>query len=253
MRKMRVYIEAGSEAFLKRLADIFTAVAISSILAKGRFDVALSGGQTPRPLHRLLAISPYVGRIPWQKTRIFWVDERCVPEEDENSNYGNAKKDFLDRAPIPGRRMHPMDGTLPPETGAKAYERHLKSAFKGNGEKWPAFDLVLLGLGVDGHVASLFPQAEIREDESRWVIAVKGGMPRVDRLTMTLPVINHGKTVVFMVSGKTKAPVVKTVLEHRDKHLPAARVNPKNGRLLWVLDQEAASLIQTDTKIILNN
>jgi 6-phosphogluconolactonase len=243
--KRKVHIEKDSASFYRRLAEFFCDMAIKSVSARGWFDVALSGGDTPRPLHRLLAVSPYIEKIPWAKTHIFWVDERCVPVDDDASNFGNAKKDLIDKVPIPGAQVHPMDGSISPEKGARAYEKLLKCELKSAGDDKPAFDLVLLGLGTDGHVASLFPEGKIREDENRWVIAPRGGTPCLDRLTLTLPAINQGKTVMFMVLGQAKAAIVKTVFENPDARLPAQQVNPQNGKLIWVLDQEAASLVRS--------
>jgi 6-phosphogluconolactonase len=240
----KLYIENDPASFYRRLAEIILDIAVKSASARGRFTVALSGGDTPRPLHRLLAVSPYADPLPWSMTHVFWVDERCVPVDDDASNYGNAKKDLIEKVPIPAAQVHPMHTGLSPETGAVAYGRMLKRELSPDGQRKPLFDLMLLGLGANGHVASLFPEGEFRKDETCWVMAVRGGTPWVDRLTLTLPVINQAKTVLFMVSGKSKARVVKAVLEDRSPELPASHVDPVNGRLIWVLDQEAAALLE---------
>jgi 6-phosphogluconolactonase len=244
MKTQTLYIEPDRVSFYRRLAKIFSEIAEESVSATGRFNVALSGGNTPRPLHRALAESPYAETLPWSMTHVFWVDERCVPVGDEASNYGNAEKDLIDKVPISPGYVHPMYTGLFPEAGAAVYERLLKSELRPAENENPSFDLILLGIGSDGHTASLFPDDDFCKDKNQWVKAVRGGNPHVDRLTLTLPVINQARAVLFMASGKTKARVVKAVLEDRPPELPASHVNPVNGRLIWVLDQEAAELLQ---------
>ena len=208
--------------------------------------VALSGGSTPRAMHRLLAEEPHCSDIPWKETHIFWVDERCVPVDDPASNYGLAKKDFLHRIPIPIEQIHPMPGGVPPEEGAKKYQEEMEVFFQKGEEGFPLFDLIFLGMGKDGHTASLFPGKPSVVTSERWVAVVKGGDPDVYRLTLTYDVLNQAREIYFLVSGVGKAPIVKTVIEDKDAHLPSQKIQPMSGSLTWLLDKEAASKLSEE-------
>jgi 6-phosphogluconolactonase len=222
-------------------ADFFVKTAKNSVQRKGMFFVALSGGSTPRAMHRLLTQEPRRSNIPWDQTHVFWVDERCVPASDPASNFGAATRDFVDQAPIPPNQVHPMPGEMEPEAGALKYQDDLVHSFQLGEGMLPVFDLIFLGIGTDGHTASLFPGHRALKEGKRMVLAVKGGNPDVNRLTLTLPVINNAREIVFLASGKEKAPVVKAVLNETDETLPALRVKPHKGRLSWLMDKDAAS------------
>lgn len=224
-------------------ADLFAATARERASDKGFFAVAVSGGSTPRPMHRLLAEEPLRSDVPWDKTHIFWVDERCVSFEDPASNYGTARKDFLEKVPIPAGQIHPMPVEIPPEEGACNYQDKMSSFFQLENKEFPSFDLIFLGLGTDGHTASLFPGQRALEERERLVVAVKGGDPYVNRLTMTLPVLNRARQIVFLVSGKEKAETLRTVFEGNQARLPAQKIHALDGKLTWLLDKEAASLL----------
>ncbi len=224
-------------------ADIFAKTAKDCVGRKGRFAVAISGGSTPRATHRLLAEQPYRSEIPWTAVHIFWVDERCVPQDSKASNYGVAKKDLVDRVPILPQQVHPMTGDTSPEQAAIAYQKKLKAFFRADKGGLPIFDLIFLGVGKDGHTASMFPGQQALDEKENWVVAVKGGDPDVSRITMTYPVLNRASQVVLFVSGKQKAAVVKAVLEDKHTDLPAQRIQPANGKLTWLLDHDAASLL----------
>jgi 6-phosphogluconolactonase len=183
--------------------------------------------------------------IPWQEVHIFWADERCVPVDDPSSNFGAAWEDFLGKVPLPAEQIHAMPAHMPPGKGALSYEREIKRILGLRQGRLPSFDLVFLGLGRDGHTASLFPAQTSLEEGERCVVAVKGGDPDVDRLTLTLALINQAKEVVFMVSGRTKAEVVKAVIEDEGAAFPASRVRPE--MLTWLLDRDAASLLSEET------
>ena len=241
--KQTTIIESGFTDLANKGAEIFSRAAIESIEKRGRFAVAISGGSTPRVMHGMLAKEPYLSDIPWEKTHIFWVDERCVPENDPASNFGLARKDFLDRVPIPQNQIHPIPVEAYSEEGAGKYQRVLIDFFHLQKGEFPVFDLIFLGIGTDGHTASLFPGKSALNEMNRWVVAVKGGNPNVNRLTLTLPVINRGKQIVFMISGKKKASVVKNALKGIQSGLPAQLVKPIKGTLIWLLDREAASLL----------
>lgn len=189
-------------------ADLLRYAAAEKASHRGNPAVAISGGSTPRPMHRILAEEPWVSAIPWHRIHIFWVDERCVPISDPVSNYGTARRDFLDRVPLPESHIHPMPIDHRPREGAKIYQETLVKFFQPFGNQPPVFDLIFLGLGKDGHTASLFPGHKALEEKERLVVAVKGGKPEVNRITMTLPVLNQASHVVFVVTGRHKAEIV---------------------------------------------
>lgn len=240
MQDHRIVTAMGGGEPAVEAVKIFISTARESVDRKGCFTVALSGGNTPRKMHRMLAAQPYAAEVDWAYTHIFWVDERCVPRDDPDSNFGAAWKDFLSRVPIPGENLHAVKGELPPGKGAGDYEADLADFF-GLGEgDFPVFDLIFLGMGGDGHTASLFPGDPALLETRRRVVAVRGGVPEVDRVTMTLPVLNGAKRIVFLVTGREKARTVRAVLCGESRLLPAARIQPRNGDLLWILDGEAA-------------
>lgn len=241
--KQIIIIESNAAGLARKGAEIFSRAAKESIEKRGRFAVAISGGSTPRSMHSMLGEEPFYSDIPWDKTDIFWADERCVPNNHPDSNFGAAKKDFLDRVPIPKGHIHPLQGGLSPEESALLYQQKLIKFFQRKEDEFPLFDLIFLGIGTDGHTASLFPGQSALNEMKRWVVAVKGGNPDVNRLTLTFPVINRGKQIVFMISGKKKASVVKTALKGIQSGLPAQLVQPLKGKLIWLLDREAASLL----------
>jgi 6-phosphogluconolactonase len=242
-KKKRIIIEPNASALASRGAEIFSQAARKSVETRGRFSVAISGGSTPRNMHRLLGEEPFLWDIPWDKIDMFWVDERCVPQNDPANNFGTAKKDFLDRVPIPEARVHPMRCEGSPENGAFDYQRELLKLFQAGAGEFPIFDLIFLGVGTDGHTASLFPGQRSLNEGERLVVPVKGGTPDLSRITMTYPVLNSGRQIVFVVSGKEKAGVVKTVLEDKQSRFPAQGIKPANGELIFLIDLEAASLL----------
>jgi 6-phosphogluconolactonase len=197
------------------------------------FSIALSGGATPRELYRLLS-GPRSGELRWETLDVFFGDERRVPFGDARSNFRMASDSLLVPARVPPERVRRMEGELPPEEAAKKYEEALRARF---GET-PALDLVLLGLGADGHTASLFPGTAALEETRRWVVPNEAPVEPKGRLTLTLPVLNAAKKVLFLVAGADKAQAVERALRAGD--VPAARVRPA-GELVWVLDESAAS------------
>ena len=238
-----IIIESDAIQLANKGAAIFCQCAKDSIDRNGCFSVAVSGGSTPRAMHRLLGQEPYLFEINWQRTDIFWVDERLVPLEDPASNFGAAKTDWLAKIPIPANQVHPMPGQRQPEVGASEYQLELEKYFHDRQPKFPIFDLIFLGIGTDGHTASLFPGDTAAQTTDKWVLGVKGGDPDVFRLTLTLPVLNQARSICFMISGNSKAAVMNTVFKNPDVQLPAQLVRPLNGKLLWLLDQAAASLL----------
>jgi 6-phosphogluconolactonase len=169
-----------------------------------------------------------------------------VPYESPESNFGTAKADFVDRVPLPVQQLHPMPTWCPASDGASIYQAELQGLFQRFGSDRPVFDLVFLGIGTDGHTASLFPDPAgelLKEDPDIWVMGTRGGTPQVDRLTLTYSVLNKAKTIVFLVVGSGKADIVKVILEDPDGPLPAQKIHPSNGTATWILDQGAARLL----------
>ncbi len=240
---MQIIIEDDPMGLALRGVRIFSTSARESVNRNGRFVVALSGGSTPRRMNEMLGEETYCLKIPWDKVYLFWVDERCVPENDEASNYGAAKRAFLESVPIPKAHIYPMPGEISPEAGASSYEENIRDFFHLTETGKPIFDSILLGVGKDGHTASLFPGQKALEEGERLVVAVKGGEPNVSRLTLTYPVLNRARHIVFLASGKSKAEILKTILESKEMSLPAQKIQPVNGKLTWLLDQDAASLL----------
>jgi len=225
-------------------ARFFAETASEEASRKGFFASAISGGETPRRMHRLLGKQPYLDSIPWKSVHIFWADERCVSADDPSSNYGAAMRDFLEKVPIPNDNIHSMPVSLSPDTAACVYGDRLKSFFSGRGYNEPVFDLIFLGLGSDGHTASIFPDSEADEKGSGKVAALFGGTPKVFRITLTIPIINTAQRVAFLVTGKDKSAIVNRIISDGGG-LPAARVIPSSGNLMWFLDREAGSALES--------
>jgi 6-phosphogluconolactonase len=243
-KRLQVIIEKNPDSLAEKGAQLFEQRMLESLKEKGHFFVALSGGSTPRGTHRTLASRP---TLPWEGAQIFWADERCVSATDPSSNYGTAWEDFLGKIPLSAEQIHPMPGQMKPDQGARQYERELARAFSLGEGQFPEFDMIFLGLGKDGHTASLFPGQSSLMETKRMVVAVRGGDPDVSRLTLTYPVLNMARQVVFMVSGEEKAKVARAILEAKDERLPARRVQPVSGFVTWLLDREAASLLSEKT------
>lgn len=226
------------------LASSFAEIARQCFAGCGRFTVALSGGDTPRRLYEILA-EAYRDSLPWAKIHVFWGDDRFVPHEDRSSNYRMAKEAMLDHLPLPPGNIHPMPTFFQdPRDGAAEYEATLKETFHN---AWPRFDLMLQGMGADGHTASLFPHSPALHEKSRWVVAVQSETPPPFRLTVTPPVINHAGRVWFLVTGEDKAEALAQVLggEADPNEVPSAIVRPEDGEVIFWTDQAAASAVCT--------
>lgn len=235
MRQPEIRVFNSTEELFQSAATEFVTLAQAAIRANGKFTVALSGGSTPKGMYRLLANRT---DIPWDKTYFFFSDERHVPPSHPESNYRMAYEAMLSKVP-PGNvfRMH---GENPDADAAAAdYELTLKSFFQLRTGDFPRFDLILLGLGPDGHTASLFPGSAALKENKRLVVANWVEEFHTHRITFTFPVLNNSACVMFLVSGKEKAPALHQVLEG-GTNLPAMRVRPTDGRLLWLLDAAAA-------------
>jgi 6-phosphogluconolactonase len=241
---MSIISESDGISLARTGAALFSRIAAESVELRGRFVVAISGGSTPIPMHRTLCEEPHLSTIPWTRTHIFWVDERCVPVNDRASNYGAARADFLGSVPIPETQAHPMPMDLSPDEGAAAYQKELVRFFQPQPSEIPVFDLIFLGIGTDGHTASLFPGQNALTEKERLVVSVRGGDPDVDRLTMTLLLLNNAREIVFLVSGKGKAAILKAILEGPPDKFPAQRIQPAHGNLTWLVERKASSMLQ---------
>lgn len=244
MRRLRLgnaHVEVWADAplLITRAAELFTETARQAVSARGRFMVALSGGSTPRALYELLAGEVYAPRVPWALTHLFWSDERCVPPTSEESNYRMAHEALLARVPVPAEQIHRMRGEDEPQRAALDYARILEEEFD---ETPPRFDLILLGMGEDGHTASLFPDSTALDDAEHLVVAPFVEKFKAHRLTMTFRTINAGRSVMFLVSGKAKAETLRAVLEgeREGRRYPAQLVQPASGELAWLIDEAAA-------------
>jgi len=231
----------------KTSAELFQAAAIefatlasAAVRNNGKFCVALSGGSTPRGMYSLLA-SGIVPAISWEKIYFFFGDERHVPPDHPDSNYRMANEAMLSKVPVPSENVFRIRSEQDAEKAALEYEQTLQKFFHLRANEFPRFDLVLLGLGPDGHMASLFPGTSGLNETRRLAIANWVEKFKSYRITMTLPVLNHAACVMFLVSGADKAGILREVLEDQDADLPSQRVHPENGRLVWLVDRGAAA------------
>ncbi|HVU14316.1 MAG TPA: 6-phosphogluconolactonase [Phototrophicaceae bacterium] len=241
---VRVYPTRSAAA--NAAAAQFVAAAEKAIATHGRFSVALSGGNTPRDVYRLLASDEYAPMVDWDRTHVFWGDERAVPLNDAENNGRMARETLLSHVQIPPNNVHRIQSQLPPEDAAKDYEKTLRDFFGGRGEKAPNFDLLLLGLGAEGHTASLFPGNKALQEKERWVVATYVEQVKMWRITLTPPALNAAAKVMFLVAGEEKAQIVKQILsEPKQPDLyPAQIIDPPDGQVFWVLDKPAAALYE---------
>jgi 6-phosphogluconolactonase len=224
-----------------RAAEAAVTTINDAVRTAGKCSIVLSGGSTPRTLYRLLA-SQFRTQIPWAHVQVFWGDERYVPPEDPSSNYRMAKETLLDHVPCPAANIHPMPTHFPSaDAAARDYELTLRNHFV---EQWPHFDLVLLGIGDDGHTASLFPGSLALAERTRWVVAAQAPVAPQLRLTLTLPALSRAAAVSVLVAGATKAEALRHVLEGAGDWIryPAAGVRLGTGSVIWWADREAAAL-----------
>ncbi len=206
-------------------------------------NMALSGGSTPALFFQKLAFVPHRKNISWQHVHFFWVDERCVPPDDPDSNYGMTQKHLFDHISFPNENIHRIFGENDPEVEAKRYAKEIIQFVPQNFRNLPQFDWILLGLGSDGHTASIFPGSDVLEDRKNICAVATHPNTGQKRITLTLPVINHAKRVSFLVTGENKASVVAKILTGESKSSPAAFVRPVNGIVEWYLDQASGTVI----------
>jgi len=244
-RSRDIQVVANKVELYQSVAEAFVDAAAQAILERGRFFVALSGGSTPRALHSLLASDAFRGRVAWNKVHFFWGDERCVPPDHEDSNFRMAQETLLTPLDIPAANIHRFRTELEDRTEvAEKYEQEL-AKFVGSGETGtpPRLDLVLLGMGADGHTASLFPHTTALTEQRRWVVANKVPQLETTRFTFTASLINAARQIWFLVSGADKALRLNEILfgPADPQRLPSQLIRTAQGRVRWFVDQDAAS------------
>lgn len=242
-----VFVFSDDKQMVKSAVERWLVMASEAIAREGRFTIALSGGKTPVGFYRELACCNQ--GIAWEKIHIFLADERFVPFDDEASNYRMIKENLLDSVAVPAENIHPISTQeTSPDLSAKSYEAHLRDFFKLRLGERPTFYLIMLGIGEDGHTASLFPDTVSWTEKDRLVVAVRSKKLSSERISLSLPVINSAKNIIFLVSGKRKARIIKAILEENNESVPAALVRPKQGTTMFLLDADAGRDISPQDK-----
>jgi 6-phosphogluconolactonase len=243
-----IKVFTDTESLSRGAADLFAKAVEQAVASRGLFSVLISGGETPRRTYDLLAREPFCQRIPWKYVHLFWGDERCVAATDPRNNAHMARRTLLDRVPLPEQQIYPMVCQGAPQMAASYYERVLRAHFP---DGVASFDLVMLGLGDDGHTASLFPGAATLEEQHHWVMPTQKPGEDIMRVTVTTPLLNQARQVVFLVSGPGKATVLQRVLEgpYIPGELPAQLIKPLYGTVLWYVEESASRLLTTGEKV----
>ncbi len=238
-----MHVLPTSEESARAAAEFVSSLEEERTRTQGRFTIAFSGGSTPYRLYQLLASPSYREHIGWNRWHVFWSDERCVPPDHRDSNYCMAKEALLDHVPVPAGNIHRMRGEVTPGEAAEEYELELRAVFR---PLEPIFDLILLGMGEDGHTASLFDRTDALQEEHRLVVANWVSHLQAHRITFTLPLINAASAIAFLVTDASRAGVLRRVLQPTpgDQVPPAAQVRPVLGTVHWFLTEGAASLLK---------
>jgi len=245
--KPTLQIVSSRQELGQAVATLVARLSAQAISDRGRFTVALSGGSLPKIVCPPLVSEPLRSQIDWSAWHVFWADERCVPLDHPDSNFRLARQQLFDQVKIPVAQIYPIDDSFEPGITAKAYEAVLKQFFQPAPGRPPRFDLILLGMGEDGHTASLFPRHPLLDDTTRWVAPVfDSPKPPPERTTLTLPVINQARYVVFVTAGAGKADSLARVLASDDRveKIPAQLVRPTEGELFWFVDEAAAAKLK---------
>ena len=245
--RVNYYVEPDAAALAQRAANYLVEMVGEAVAGRGRARIAISGGSTPKATFQLLADpnQPFRSRMPWSDLEIYWVDERCVGPDDADSNFRMTREALLDQVPLAPEQIHRIEGELDPHAAADKYASELSNSFRLDGAQTPRFDLVSLGMGPDGHTASLFPRTAALHETSRIVAANHVPQMNTWRITLTWPVINAARSVFFLISGADKAEVLNEVLTGpRDvERLPSQLIWPSSGILTLILDKAAAALL----------
>ena len=239
-RELRIF-ETAAQMYHNSAQTVCQLIKLA-IKSSDRCTLVLSGGSTPKKLYELLADKTFSAHVEWSKVFIFWGDERCVPPEDPQSNFKLAYEFLLSKIASPSANIFRIRGENHPSEATNEYERTLKEFFHASSGP-PAFDIILLGLGEDGHTASLFPGSKALTEKERWVVDVTVPKPPSRRITLTLPVLNNAHSILFVVTGESKAKALREIVENGNNSLPAALVQPVEGDLLWMADQDAAKFL----------
>jgi 6-phosphogluconolactonase len=241
--KANLHTFATLEQLAQAAAGYVAQLSAQATAERGRFTVALSGGSLPKILCPPLAAEPLRGQVDWSSWRVFWADERCVPLTDPDSNYRLAREYLFEQVDIPPGQIYPLDDTLNPAAAARAYQAKLAEVLQPPAGQRPRFDLILLGMGEDGHTASLFPHHPLLRETERWVAPIfDSPKPPPERITLTLPVINKARQVAFITAGAGKAGALAQVMKAEAINpLPAQMVQPVKGELHWFVDEAAAT------------
>jgi 6-phosphogluconolactonase len=246
--KPEIRIAADAEELTRAAAEEFVSGAEEAVRAKGFFAVVLSGGSTPKSLYALLATdASFRARMPWDRIHFFWGDERHVSPDHPESNYRMVYEIMLSKVPVHPQNVPRIKAENPDATkAADDYERMLREFFRLQGKQLPRWDLVLLGLGPDGHTASIFPGSDAARNQTRLVAANWVEKLKAFRITLTIPALNNGACILFLVSGEEKAEILRTVLQekHQAERLPAQLIQPTGGRMIWLVDRAAARLLE---------
>lgn len=238
-----ITVVSDTQALNQAAANEFINCGSNAIREQGRFTVALSGGNTPRAIYSLLA-EKYAHSVSWDKIFVFFGDERRVPPEDPDSNYRMANESLLSRVPIPAKNVYRIQAEVAAPIAADQYQATLKEFFSLQNDQLPRFDLVMLGMGEDGHTASLFPGTTALDENSRLAVANHVDKLQTDRITLTFPVLNSAAEVMVLIAGENKARVVREIVNSPQTSVyPIQRVHPIDGRLLWLVEQKAAGLL----------
>ncbi len=215
-----------------------------AVAGRGAASLAFSGGSTPRHIYELLATDRFRAKIDWNRVHCFLGDERCVPPFHPESNFRMISDALLNKITIPDKNVHRVKTELPPEEAAEAYEKEIRNLFQLKTGEFPEFDVLLLGMGEDGHTASLFPGTTAVNETEKLATAVQGPTVKIPRVSLTFPTINHAAEIIFIVSGKGKAAILQQVLNGTVMNYPAQMVNPLKGRLTWMVDRNATMQLE---------
>jgi 6-phosphogluconolactonase len=236
---MQVQVFPDLEALSHEAATLFVNLSRNCTALRGRFTVVLSGGSTPRILYSLLGSGLYQRRVDWHHVHFFWADERCVPIVHEENNFKLVSDLLLSKISLPHGNIHRIKVEEGPEKGAQDYEDRIREFFNMSG--FPVFDFIILGVGKDGHTASLFPGSTSLKENMRLAVPVYMEEMKIHRITLTLPVLNNADHIIFLAAGSAKADVIKKILGNKKEQYPAGLVSPVHGNLIWMLDRKASS------------